>query len=254
MNNFYQAALLGVTTPRIHVLIGFFNWLAYFFVSVASLIPSVIVRYFLPGRHLDDEWAIMGAFVNGGTILMIASFPWQLVTVGFRSGTGYYLISCLLKIISALIVIYCGYGIITKPDDVVADQNFAPPVDNATKCMLRLRDFKDEAGRRLGRQTDAEKLWGTVYAYLKDDKLVTDAISKGIPIDAIVMNAVGAVAYKLIESGLFHSAKGVLSPDGVYIAEVWKLAADELVSRSFNTRDDMERGMALLRDAIERAG
>jgi hypothetical protein len=254
MNNFYLAALRGVETPKIHILIGFFNWLAYFSISAACLIPSAIIRYFIPGRRLDDEWAILGAFVNGGSAVMIMALPWQLFTVGIKSGTAYYLISCLLKIIVSLAIIYCGFRIVTKPDESGEEEIFAPPVDNATKCMLRLKDFKDAANRKLGRQSDVEKLWGTVYSYLKDDQLVTDAINKGIPIDYIVMNAVGAVAYKLIESGLFHSAKGVLLPDGIYIAEVWKLAANELVSRSYNTQGDMERGLALLQEAIARAG
>jgi hypothetical protein len=254
MNNFYEAARLDVAVPRISILISFFNWLAYFSLSAAALIPSVIMRYFVPGREMEAEWAVLGAFVNGGTVIMAMALPWRLVTDGIGSGLAYYLISCLLKIIVAGMIILCGYWIVTQPDSGDAREGFAPPLDNAAKCMLCLKDFIDLAKTRLSPQTDAEKLWQTVFSYIKNDALITDAVNKGMPIDSIVMNAVGAVAYKLIESGLFHSSKGVLSPEGHYIALVWKLAADELINRSYNTREDMERGLAALTETIARTG
>jgi hypothetical protein len=254
MNVFYEAARLGLAVPSVSILISFFNWLAYFSLSAAALIPSAIVRYFIPGRELEAEWAVLGAFVNGGTVIMVMAVPWRLVSEGVGSGFAYYLISCLLKIIVAGAVIICGYWVVTQPDGGDEREGFAPPLDNAAKCMLRLKDFIDLAKARLSPQTDAEKLWQTVFAYLKNDELITDAVNRGMPIDSIVMNAVGAVAYKLIESGFFHISRGVLSPEGQYIAEVWKLAASELISRSYNTREDMDRGLAALEGAIARAG
>jgi hypothetical protein len=251
MNNYYLAALQGVAAPKISVLISFFYWLAYFSLSVVSLVPSAIIRYFLPGRELEGEWAILGAFASGGTVIMIMAFPWRLFTVGIGNGVVYFLISRIARIIVSLMIIFCGYMIVTRPD---AEETFSPPIDNSTKCMLKLAEFKDFANRNLGQRANAEKLWQTVYSYLKNDALITDAVKRGVPIDSIVMNAVGAVAYKLIESGMFHVSRGALSPEGKYIADVWKLAADELVSRSYNTPDDMARGLALLEGAIGRAG
>jgi hypothetical protein len=253
MNDSYLAAMKGVAVPKISILISFFYWLAYFSLSLVCLLPPAIIRYFLPGRELEGGWAVSGAFVNGGTIIMIMALPWQLFTGKIESGILYFLISRLVRIIVSLMIIYCGYSIVTKPD---AEDEFAPPIDNATKCMLKFGEFKDFTKRRLGMQANAktDRLWQMVYSYLKNDELITDAVKRGMPIDSIVMNAVGAVAYKLIESGMFHVARGALSPDGKYIADVWKLAADELVNRSYNTPDDMARGLALLEEAIGRAG
>ena len=196
----------------------------------------------------------MGAFVNGGTVIFAMAIPWRLATYGTGSGFAYYLISCLLKIIVAGMVILCGYWVVTQPDRDDEREGFAPPLDNAAKCLLCLKDFIDLAKAGISPQADAEKLWQTVFAYLKNDELITDAVNKGMPIDSIVLNAVGAVAYKLIASGLFHASRGVLSPEGQYIAQAWKLAASELISRSYNSREDMERGLAALEEAVARAG
>ena len=251
MNNYYLAAMQGVAVPKISIFISFFNWLAYFSLSAVCLLPPAIVRYFFPGRELEGGGAIFGAFVNGGTVIMIMALPWRLFTGGPESGVFYYLISRLARIIVSSIIIYCGYVIVTAPD---AEEGLSVPADDVTKCMLKLTEFMDSAKASLGRQANAEMLWQTVFSYLKNDALISDAVKKGIPIDSIVMNAVGAVAYKLIESGMFHAAKGVLSRDGKYIADVWKMAARELVNRSYNTADDMARGVAALNEAIERAG
>jgi hypothetical protein len=253
MNNFYLAASGGLERPKISIFINFFYWLMFFVLSMINHIPPAFIRYFMPGRQIEGEWAILGSFINGATVILIMALPWRLFVGGISGGVGFYLISRLVKIMAAFVIIYGGYGILSRPEENEAE-NFAPPIDNATKCMLRLTDFIDYAKRNIGSQTNVEMLWQMVYTYLKNDELITDAINKGVPPDSIVMNAIGAVAYRLIESGRFHKAKGVLSAEGEYIAEVWKMAAAELVNRSYNTRDDMQRGLASLGEAIERTG
>jgi hypothetical protein len=253
MNNFYLAASGGMERPKISIFINFFYWLMFFFLSVVNHIPPAFIRYFMPGRQIEGEWAVLGAFVNWATVILIMALPWRLFIGGTGGGAGFFLVSRLAKIMAALVIIYGGYRIISKPEENEAE-NFAPPIDNATKCLLRLTDFIDYVKSRLGAQTNVEMLWQMVYAYLKNDELITDAMNRGVPADSIVMNAIGAVAYKLIESGRFHKAKGVLSAEGEYIAEVWKMAAAELVNRSYNTQDDMQRGLASLDEAIGRVG
>ncbi|MDR3254458.1 MAG: hypothetical protein LBT31_02680 [Synergistaceae bacterium] len=251
-NNYYLLAAAGDEPVPLSLFINLFKWLAYFFLVYANFILPFLIRYFFHRGQLYAEPAILTALVNYATVMMVMAFPLELLMGGVKVGIFNYLLSRLFKIICSVVVLIGCYNILTIPDK--EEYDLIPPQDNATKCMLKLADFINYAKSNLGTKVNVERLWQTVYAYLKNDALITNAVASGVPIDSIVINAVGAVAYKLIESGRFHESRGVLTPEGQYIVSVWKMAADELVRRSFNTQQDMRRGLDVLEDAILRAG
>jgi hypothetical protein len=250
-NNYYLLSVSGESGVPISFFINFFNLLMFFFISFINFAPPFLIRYFFIERPLDGEMAIMASFVNYATVMIVMAFPWQLIMSGVGGSILLLLLSRTARVICAVITLIGGYKILTIP---TKEEEFSPPQDNQTKCMLKLANFINYAKNNLGTEVSVEKLWQTVYSYLKNDEVISGALNRGIPVDAIVINAVGAVAYKFIESGRFHESKGVLTPEGRYIVSVWKMAAEELVRRTFNTPQDMERGLAALEDAIARAG
>jgi hypothetical protein len=250
-NNYYLLALNGESGVPISFFINFFYWIAFFLISFINFTPPFLIRYFFIERPLYGEMAILASFANYATVMIVMAFPWQLIMGGAGGGIFLLLLSRTAKIICAAITIMGGYKILTIP---LKEEEFAPPQDNQTKCMLKLANFISHAKSNLGSEVSVERLWQTVYSYIKNDDVISGAMNRGIPVDMIVINAVGAVAYKFIESGRFHESRGVLSPEGRYIASVWKMAAEELVRRSFNSQQDMERGLAALEAAIASAG
>jgi hypothetical protein len=223
----------------------------YFFLSLLNLIPPFFIRYVAVGKPLYGNNAAFMAFVNYASVIMAIAFPWQVLMGSVSKGVIFFLLSRAAKIAAAVTILICGYSILGIPSD---DTDIGPPVDNSSKCMLKLADFIMYAKKNLGEDISVEKLWQHVYTYLKNDEVISGAVRQGVPIDAIVMNAVGAVAYRMIESGQFHNAPGVLAPEGECMVVVWKMAANELVRQAYNTPDDMARGLAALEEAIRRAG
>jgi hypothetical protein len=251
MHFMYLVAKEGIVGARVSIMENFFYLLLFFFGSLINLVPPLFIRYYVPGRPLYGQAAAVASLVNYATVMMILSLPWQLVLGDVGNGVFYFLMSSAAKIICALILLVGGFAILVTPEKN-ADMN--PPLDNTSKCMLRLANFISYAKNNIDAETSLDKLWQPVYSYLKSEKVISDAISKGIPVDVIVMNAVGAVAYRLIESGRFHKSRGVLSREGEQIVLIWKMAANELINRSYNSPADMERGLEALKDAIVRSG
>jgi hypothetical protein len=251
MNDFYMYAAAGAGRARISIIACFFQWLMYFFLSLLNFIPPFFIRYVAVGKPLYGNEAAFAALLNYASVIMVIAFPWRMLTEGVGKGIVFFLLSSVAKIAASVTILVCGYSILGIPS---GDAGIDPPVDNSSRCMLRLADFITYAKKNLGGDISVEKLWRYVYSYLKNDEVISGAMRQGVPADAIVMNAVGAVAYRMIESGQFHRAPGVLAPEGEYIVSVWRMAANELVRQAYNTPDDMARGLAVLEEAIRRGG
>jgi hypothetical protein len=187
--------------------------------------------------------------------MLIMALPWQLMFGNIGGGTAYFLLSRVMRILFAFIILMNGYFILETPEKKVhSTQRMDMPLDNSTKCMLKLGSFINYVKNNLGSEISVEKLWQPVYAYLKNEEIINGAVNQGMSPDAIVLNAVGSMAFRLLAAGRFHHPGGSLSLEGEYVVSIWKIAADELIRNSFNTPDDMARGLAALEEAIRRAG
>jgi hypothetical protein len=150
-----------------------------------------------------------------------------------------------------MIILSAGFGILTVQDPPAYSGDIIP-ADNQTQCMMKLGTFIGYANENIRENRgETDVIWHWVYEYLKDRDTIERAAQRGARLDEIVLNAVGAIAYRLLSSGKFSNG-GAPSPEEKYLLAVWKLAAGELVRLSFNTADEMDRGFAALSDLISR--
>jgi hypothetical protein len=255
LNNSYLVASGNEGGMKFSVMATIFQWIFAFFISTINLLPPFFIRFLLVGKKLETEWSIAAAAINYAAIMLIMALPWQFMFGNVGGGAAYFLLSRVMKMLFASIILISGYFILETPE---RKWRSAPqmemPLDNSTRCLLKLGSFINYVKTNLGSEISVENLWQPVYTYLKNEEVINGAVNQGMTPDAIVLNAVGSMAFRLLAAGVFHHPGGPLSLEGEYVVSIWKIAADELIRNSFNTPADMARGLAALEEAIRRAG
>ncbi|MDR3331283.1 MAG: hypothetical protein LBT08_01530 [Synergistaceae bacterium] len=249
--NFYRAEA-GIPAPSSNAPLSLlFQWIGYFTVAMLNLIPPSIIRFLAPGRSLSAEWAYGVSLFNFATFTLVASTPYQLITGEIAGGAAYFALSGIIKMIAQVFTIASGYVILIIPDNNDAAETISIPQDDYTICVTELGNFLNLLKLNSRVYFPVEKLWQQVYNYLKNERVLKNAIAgKGVRHDEMVLNAIGSVAFRLLERSKYCSSPGVLNPEGEYVREIWKLAAHELVRRGYNTPEDMARGLSALHMVI----
>ncbi|MDR1482612.1 MAG: hypothetical protein LBI74_08305 [Synergistaceae bacterium] len=245
LNRYYEWSV-GIRQPAVQtVLTLLFQWMGYFVLALLYLVIPIVIRYVVYARPLSGRQALLASFVNYATIDMILAMPYQLLTGQVTSAISLFVASCAASITAAAFNIAACHVMLMIPDD--GDIDAIVSLDDYTICVSELGNFINltKAGSR--KTFPVENLWRPVLEYLKRGRTIKNAIrEKGAHHDEIVLNAVGSMAFRLLSSGEYNVSPGVLSKEGEYLREIWKLAANELVRRRYNTPDDMARGLTAL--------
>lgn len=254
LNNMYLASS-GSSAPVI-LSFGtvFIQWLAHLFPAIANLIPAYIFRFLIFRKPPEGVKMWIAMILNYVPFMLIGQIPFSLFTGSSTVGSGLFslALSRLASIGYAALMLLSIYVILRippKPEEPMET------LDDSTLCLSELGSFISQVKSRVGSEQPLEKLWQPIYAYLKNEELIRSLVqARRVAHDEIVLNAVGSIAFRMLASGDFHAAPGQLTSQGQYIYDVWELAAQELVSRSYNTKEEAARGLEALNESIGRAG
>ncbi|GHV56073.1 hypothetical protein FACS1894216_19610 [Synergistales bacterium] len=234
------------------------EWGTCLFIAGLNLIPPLILRFVLIGAPLRGASAVLASLINyaSAMLVMVSYNTFVLLTGGAAPADSYFLILiCIytfLDIFFAILILWAGGEILTVQDVSGASDGIIP-ADKQTQCMMKLGTFIGYANENIREDRgETDVIWHWVYEYLKDKDTIERALGRGMQLDEIVLNAVGAIANRLLTNGRF-SGDGSPSPEEKYLLAVWKLAAAELVRLSFNTAEEMDRGFSALTDLVSRS-
>ncbi|MDR3353930.1 MAG: hypothetical protein LBO21_02685 [Synergistaceae bacterium] len=251
MNQYYERNVTARQSMNQTVMTLLFQWMGYFFITQVCLVIPVIVRYLIYARPLTGKHALLASLVNYPTIEIILAMPYQLVIGRVTHDVPIFVALCAARMAAAVFCIAACRIMLVIPDN--EDVDAAVSLDDYTRCVSELGKFINLVKASLRDRFPAENLWRAVLAYLKNGATIKKAIrEKGVHHDEIVLNAVGSIAFRLLSSGGYNVSAGVLSKEGEYLKEIWRLAAHELVRRRYNTPDDMARGLAALHSLTAR--
>jgi hypothetical protein len=234
----------------------FVQLLVYMCVSVINLLPAMIIRFLVVREPLSGGDARLASVVHYATISLVAVTPYQILTGEISLGSVYVIFMLLARLFWALLSYVAAYVIIVIPQTHTDPVNeHIVPLDDSMLCLGALGEFMSILRGRLGAGYPMESLWRPVYAYLKNEELMKKLITtKGLAHDQIVLNAVGSMAFRLLSSGELHSSRGVLTPEGEYVREVWMNAGSELVNRMYSSPEEMKRGTEMMDAAVAASG
>jgi hypothetical protein len=229
------------------------EWGTCLFIAGLNLIPPLILRFVIMGAPFRGVYALLASFINYASAMLVMAFYGAFLHMTTAS-SGIYLIYIysFLNILFAALILWAGGEILTVRDTPDPSGEIIP-ADRQTQCMMKLGTFIGYANENIHEDRgETDVIWHWVYEYLKDKDTIDRAAGRGMQLDEIVLNAVGAIANRLLTNGSL-AGDGAPSPEEKYLLAVWKLAAAELVRLSFNTAEEMDRGFSALSDLISRS-
>jgi hypothetical protein len=204
---------------------------------------------------LEHENAIFVSFAHYATLYLLIGIPYNILTGTFRFTSSAIFLGMLAYVAWAGLSYIAAYFVLTMPPIFHDSMDVYIALNDSEKCLTELGDFMTSLVSQLGERRQIEKLWGPVYAYLKDQTKIQRLVTnKRLRHDEIALNAVGSIAFKLLAEGEFHAAFGSLSPDGEYVRKIWWVTANELVKRSYYKPDDVTQGIQALDASIVATG
>jgi hypothetical protein len=196
--------------------------------------------------------AALASLIHYATIYVLIITPYNLIA-GKVPMSVRMMLSVGAYVAWAGVSYFAAYIVLTMPP--ILPKSSVDSLDialsDSDKCLTELGDFMTLLATALGERRQIEKLWGQVFAYLKDDNRIRKLVlNNRLKHDEIALNAVGSIAFKLLSEGDLHAAYGTLSPDGEYVRKVWWVTANELVRRSYYRPEDVTQGIEAVDAAI----